>query len=219
MTFVLRRVRQFLWQATRGPREKILLRVRAQVARALAENFSQLNEHLERLKRTGDELAAEIRSAEARHCEAELRHQKAQSHAEMSSRAAAEHYHETITRYEQTLGEHQKSARAVEERCREAITRYEQMLGERQESARAVEERSREAIARYERTLADCQQKLGGYHQLASESNLMAEGMVREMVRLQQHVEELSEAVTLMSDAMHLETETAPVTLEYRAAA
>lgn len=158
MSFAVRRLRSFFWDSTRGVREKILSRMRAHVARALAENFSQLTEHVESLTRTGNELVSEIRAAETRHQEAQARSQ-------------------------------------------------------------ASEERYRETIIRYDRTLAEYQQKVGDYHQTVSESNLLAEGMIREMVRLQQQVDELAEAVDLANDTARPETEASPVTLKYRAAA
>lgn len=182
MSFGMRRVRRFIWDATRGPREKILARLRAHVARALAENFSQLTENVQALQRTGDNLAVEIRAAEARHQDAEREHRDAETrHLEAQRRA-------------------EESAQAAERRFH------------------AAEDHYRQAIARYEQTLADYDQKLAQYHQTAGDSNLLAEGLIREMVRLQQHVDELAEAVDMASDAMRPETDAAPVTLKYRAA-
>lgn len=165
MSFAVRRLRRFVWGLTRGVREKILARLRAHIARALAENFSQLTEHVDNLTRMGTGLASEIRAAEQRHQQAAARHLEAQ----MRAQAAEEQYRETITRCGQTL--------------------------------------------------ADYQQKLGDYHQTVSESNLLAEGVIREMVRLQQHVDELAEAVDLVNDTIRPESTVAPVTLKYRAAA
>lgn len=176
MSIGMRRIGRYFWDATRGVREKILAKLRAHIARALAENFSQLTEHVESLTRVGADLATGIRAAEREHREAQLRHQQAQANAEASAQVAAQRF------------------QAAEEHYRETITRYEQ-------------------------TLADYQQKVGAYHQTVSESNLLAEGVIREMVRLQQQVDELAEAVDLVNDAIHPETEAAPVTLKYRAAA
>lgn len=165
MSFGMRRLRRYLWDATRGVREKILARLRAHVARALAENFSQLTDHVEALTRMGTEMVSEIRAASLRHEQAEQRHEEAR----LRFQAVDEHYRGTITRYEQTL--------------------------------------------------ADYQQKVGEYHQTVSESNLLAENVIREMVRLQQQVDDLSEAVDSVQDTLRPETDSAPVTLKYRAAA
>jgi hypothetical protein len=43
--------------------------------------------------------------------------------------------------------------------------------------------------------------------------------VIREMVRLQQQVDDLSEAVDSVQDTLRPETDSAPVTLKYRAAA
>lgn len=180
-----RRLRSLVWELTRSLRERVLSRLRAHVARALAENFSQLSDQVEATRRIGCDLIAEIRAAEMRHQAAENRLLA----TETRLLGAETHLHTT----EQCL-------QTAEARLTAAEAAYQQ------------------TIARYEQTLADYQQKVGNYNQCVGDSNVLAEGMIREMVRLQQQVDELSEALDHVQDAMRQDTET-PVTLKYRAAA
>ena len=180
------RLRTFVWDLTRNLRERVLARLRAHVVRALAENFGQLNEHVEATRRIGLDLIAEIRDAEQRHQAAEAR-----------LRAAEERMHGTETHIHMT-----------EECLRTAEARLT-----------AAEEAYRQTIQRYEQTLADYQQKVGDYNECVGSSNVLAEGVIREMVRLQQQVDELAEAVDYAQDTVRHDSDSTPVTLKYRAAA
>jgi hypothetical protein len=172
------RLRSLVWELTRNLRERILSRLRAHVARALAENFIQLADQVEATRRIGLDLIAEIRAAEMRHQTAEHR----------------------LLATEARLQGAETHLQTAEARLTAAEVAYQQ------------------TVTRYEQKLAEYQQKVGDYSQCVGDSNVLAEGMIREMVRLQQQVDELSEALDHVHDAMRPDAET-PVTLKYRAAA
>lgn len=76
----------------------------------------------------------------------------------------------------------------------------------------AAEDRHQHALARLEKLAADYECRL-------RDSNLFADGLVREIIRLQQQIDELLEAVDGVADVMRHDVEPLPTTLKYRDAA
>jgi hypothetical protein len=76
----------------------------------------------------------------------------------------------------------------------------------------AVEERHQQDLERLEKLAADYECRL-------HDSNLFADGLAREIIRLQQQIDQLLEAVDGVADVMRHDVEPLPTTLKYRDAA
>ena len=153
------RLRVFGW--AKRLRDRLLGRLRAHVALALADDFRNLTTHVAAAKQQSSELAAELTAKLTDKMPADL-----------AALVAAEHAAERA----------------------------------------AVEARHQQDLARLEKLVAD-------YERRMHDSNLFADSLAREIIRLQQQIDELLEAVDGVADVVRHDAGLLPATLKYREAA
>lgn len=149
------RLRLFGW--AKRLRDRLLGRLRAHVALALADDFRNLTTHVAAAKQQNSELADRLTD---------------KLPADLAALVAAEHAAERA----------------------------------------AVEARHQQDLARLEKLVADYEHRL-------HDSNLFADSLAREIIRLQQQIDELLEAVDGVADVVRHDAEPLPATLKYREAA